>query len=163
MGVRQLEVERTWLEMREPPPAPPVAAPPGMRLAEAAPCPPDFYRFLYGQVGHAFKWVDRLRWSAAQLEAYLAEVGPAREVRRIELAPADVPEPLRARWYYGEEPLSLVACFRKDGRVGELFRRVGAAVFKGLGEVVVWELCADGGGPGALAQALGPAWVRSPG
>jgi len=101
--------------------------------------------------------------SAEALEAYLAEVGAAREVRRTELAPAEIPEPLRARWYYGEEPLSLVACFRKDGRVGELFRRVGAAAFKGLGDVVVWELCADGGGPGALAQALGPAWFRSKG
>ena len=64
------------------------------------------------------------------------------------------------------------AAYTKDGdMVGgdlpgwlpSLFRRVGAASFKGLGEVVVWELCADGGGPGALAQALGTAWLRSPG
>jgi hypothetical protein len=33
------------------------------------------------------------------------------------------------------------------------------AAFKGLGDVVVWELCADGGGPGALAQALGASWL----
>jgi hypothetical protein len=101
--------------------------------------------------------------SAEALEAYLAEAGPARRVRRIELSPADVPEALRARWWYGDEPLSLVACFGKDGRVADLFRRVGAAAFKGLGDVVVWELCADGGGPGALAHALGAAWLRAPG
>ncbi|HET8540707.1 MAG TPA: hypothetical protein VFL83_12630 [Anaeromyxobacter sp.] len=101
--------------------------------------------------------------SSEALEAYLAEAGAAREVRRVELSPADIPEPLRARWWYGDEPLSLVACFGRDGRLAELFRRVGAAAFKGLGDVVVWELCGDGGGPGALAQALGPSWLRSPG
>ncbi len=98
--------------------------------------------------------------SSEALEAYLAEAGAAREVRRIELPPAGIPEALRARWFYGDEPLSLVACFGRDGRVAELFRRVGAAGFKGLGEVVVWELCADGAGPGALSDALGPAWLR---
>ncbi|HEX9049971.1 MAG TPA: hypothetical protein VF841_05500 [Anaeromyxobacter sp.] len=98
--------------------------------------------------------------SSEALEAFLAEAGAAREVRRIELAPGEIPEALRARWWYGDEPLSLVACFGKDGRVAELFRRVGAASFKGLGEVVVWELCADGAGPGALAQELGAAWLR---
>ncbi len=101
--------------------------------------------------------------SAEALEAYLAEAGAAREVRRIELAPAEIPEALRARWWYGDEPLSLVACFGRDGRIAELFRRVGAAAFKGLGDVVVWELCDEGGGPGALAQALGAEWLRRPG
>jgi hypothetical protein len=101
--------------------------------------------------------------SAEALEAYLAEAGAAREVRRVELSPAEIPDALRARWWYGEDPLSLVACFGKDRRVAELFRRVGAAAFKGLGDVVVWELCADGGGPAALAQALGAAWFRAPG
>jgi GNAT superfamily N-acetyltransferase len=71
--VLRLEVERTWLEMRTPPAPAPGAAPPGVRIAPVTPCPPGFYRFLYGQVGHAFKWVDRLRWTDAQLEAYLAD------------------------------------------------------------------------------------------
>lgn len=69
----QLEVERTWLEMRARPIAAAAAPPPGVRLAQAAPCPAGFYRFLYGQVGHAFKWVDRLRWTDAELEAHLAD------------------------------------------------------------------------------------------
>jgi hypothetical protein len=99
--------------------------------------------------------------SAEALEAYLAEAGAAREVRRIELAPERIPEALRARWWYGDEPLELAACYGRDRRVAELFRRVGAAAFKGLGDVVVWELCAEGGGPGALVQALAPEWIRS--
>jgi len=98
--------------------------------------------------------------SEEALEAFLAEVGRSREVRRVDLAPEDVPEQLRARFYYGEDPLPLVACFHPDGRIAELFRRVGVAAFKGLGDVVVWELCADGGGAGALAAALGAAWFR---
>jgi hypothetical protein len=44
-----------------------------------------------------------------------------------------------------------------------MFRRVGTAAFRGLGHVAVWELCADGGGPGALAAVLGPAWAKGGG
>jgi hypothetical protein len=94
------------------------------------------------------------------LVAFLAEVAARRVVRRVELAPERIPDRLRARWFYGEAAQSLVVLFHPDGRVAETFRRVGAAAFKGLGEVVVWELCAEDGGPGALVQALGPAWYR---
>jgi hypothetical protein len=94
------------------------------------------------------------------LTAFLAEVDGSRVVRRVELAPAAIPDALRARWFYGDEPQSLVACFGRDGRVLELFRRVGAAAFKGLGDVVVWELCADDGGPAALAAATGQEWLK---
>ena len=92
--------------------------------------------------------------------AFVAEVGRAREVRRVALDPERIPEALRARFFYGEERLALVACFHPDGRLAELFRRVGVAAFKGLGDVVVWELCADGGGPGALGASRGVAWLR---
>jgi GNAT superfamily N-acetyltransferase len=68
-----LDVERTWLEMRQPPPGPPVAGPAGARVLEARPCPPGFYRFLYGEVGRAWTWVDRLRWDDARLAAHLAD------------------------------------------------------------------------------------------
>ncbi len=97
------------------------------------------------------------------LAAFLAEVAPAREVRRVTLAPESIPEALRTRFFYGEGPLALVACFHADGRLAELFRRVGVAEFKGLGVVVVWELCEDGGGAGALAAALGAGWFRARG
>ena len=95
------------------------------------------------------------------LMAFLAEVEGARVVRRLELAPEGIPEQLRARWFYGEGPQSLVACFHPDGRLAELFRRVGPAAFKGLGGVVVWELCAEDAGPGALAAALGAGWYKA--
>jgi hypothetical protein len=89
-------------------------------------------------------------------------VDGVREVRRLTLEPGAVPEALRARWFFGDEPEELVICFHPggQGRVAELFRRVGRAAFKGLGGVVVWELCAADGGPGALASQLGPGWGR---
>jgi hypothetical protein len=92
--------------------------------------------------------------SEEALEAFLAEIGPARDVRRVELPPERIPDGMRARWWFGDEPLALVACFHPDGRLGELFRRVGTAAFKGLGDVVVWELCGESGGAGALGLAL---------
>jgi hypothetical protein len=98
--------------------------------------------------------------SEEALQAFLAEVGERRVVRRVALAPERIPEALRARSFYGDAPLAFVACFHRDGRLAELFRRVGVAAFKGLGRVVVWELCAGGGGAGALAAALAPAWFR---
>jgi hypothetical protein len=96
------------------------------------------------------------------LEAFLAEATGtgARVARRVTVAPAQIPDPLRARWFYGEEPLSLVACFHPDGRLGELFRRVGVASFKGLGDVTIWELC-EGPAPTALAGALAAEWFSS--
>jgi hypothetical protein len=82
-------------------------------------------------------------------------------VRRLELPPDGIPEKLRARWFFGEEPQSLVACFHANGKLAELFRRVGRASFKGLGGVVVWELCAEDAGAGALAGALGAEWLKA--
>jgi hypothetical protein len=100
--------------------------------------------------------------SEEALEMFLAEVHRSREVRRVTLEPERIPDELRARWWFGDRPQELVACF-EDGAVSELFRRVGRASFKGLGGVVVWELCADDGGPGALAAALGVQWLRGGG
>jgi hypothetical protein len=98
--------------------------------------------------------------SEESLQAWLAEVAAARVVRRVDLAPGALPEELRARWYYGTDPLNLVACFGAGGRLIELYRRVGRAAFKGLGDVVVWELCDEAGGAGALAQHYGPRWFK---
>jgi hypothetical protein len=100
--------------------------------------------------------------SEEALTAFLAEVSGRRVVRRIELEPAEVPEEARANWFYGAERQSLVVCFHPDGRVGELFRRVGRAAFKGLGGVTVWELCAEQGGPALLVHLLGRSWFQGP-
>jgi hypothetical protein len=98
--------------------------------------------------------------SEEALTAFLAEVRDRRTVRRLELDPAELPEALRGSWFYGLERQSLVVCLHPDGRVGELFRRVGRAAFKGLGGVTVWELCAEEGGPAQLIHQLGRGWAR---
>ena len=98
--------------------------------------------------------------SEEALEVFLAEVQRTRDVRRLTLSPGSIPEALRSRWFYGEGPQELVVC-GQGARVLELFRRVGRASFKGLGGVVVWELCADDGGPGALVAALGASWLKT--
>jgi len=97
--------------------------------------------------------------SEEALTAFLAEVGDRRVVRRVELDPSALPGEASALWYYGAEPQSLIACFHPDGRLGELFRRVGRAAFKGLGDVTVWELCAGQGGPELLVRLLGRSWL----
>lgn len=99
--------------------------------------------------------------SEEALSAFLAEVGEERTVRRLEILPEEIPDDLRNRFYFGDEPISLVACFAGEDRVRELFRRVGQAAFKGMAEVTVWELCADEGGPRALSRALAPGWWRT--
>jgi hypothetical protein len=97
--------------------------------------------------------------SEEALQAFLAEVEGDRTVKRLEVSPEQIPDPLRARWFYGDDPLTLVACFDASGHVAELFRRVGSAAFKGMAGVLVWELCAVDGGPGALCEALGSSWL----
>lgn len=52
-------------------------APAGVRVEALARCPTAFYRFLYGEVGRAWQWWERLQWDDARLDAHLArpEVG----------------------------------------------------------------------------------------
>ncbi len=93
------------------------------------------------------------------LTAYLGAVQGSRTFRRITLPLAEIPEDLRARWYYGVEPLELVAAFRTDGDSVELFRRAGRVPVEGRGEVELWELAAPVGGAAALAARLGERWL----
>ncbi len=67
------EATRTYLEMTDPSdlrsaPRPEEA----LGVQEDRPCPIDRYRFLYEAVGKAYYWVDRLRWTDAELRDHLA-------------------------------------------------------------------------------------------
>ncbi|HEU4382594.1 MAG TPA: hypothetical protein VFR85_03735 [Anaeromyxobacteraceae bacterium] len=92
--------------------------------------------------------------SEGALEAFLGAVARARTVRRAEVPPQRIPEELKRRWYFGSSPETLLACFHLDGRLAEVFRYVGKAAFKGIGDVPVWELCAETGAGVALAGAV---------
>jgi hypothetical protein len=97
--------------------------------------------------------------SQEALDAFLEAARAERLVREVLLDPVELPEELRARWWFGSRPQALVATFHRDGTPAELFRRVGRAAFKGMGDVAVWELCAEGGAAAALWRACGKAWL----
>lgn len=74
-----MRVTTTTLEMLAPPAEPPRDWPDGVRLDLAAPMTPEYARFLYGLVGGAWYWVDRLSWTREQ---WAAEIGvPGTEFR----------------------------------------------------------------------------------
>ena len=64
--------QRTYLEMREPGALRPAALDdPSIRIEQAVLCTPALYRFLYGEVGRQYHWVDRLSWSDTDIRAHL--------------------------------------------------------------------------------------------
>jgi hypothetical protein len=97
--------------------------------------------------------------SEEALTAWLDAVGTKRTVRRVEIDPAEIPQEVTQRWWFGIGPQSLVVTFHADGRPAEMFRHVGRAWFKGLGDVPIWEIASDTGGPAALFQAMRAAWL----
>jgi hypothetical protein len=98
--------------------------------------------------------------SQEALDAFLAAVRGERVIRETVLDPSDVPERLRSQWWFGGGPQELLATFEPDGTPVELFRRAGRAALKGLGDLVVWEMCPDAGAPRELLRTLGKSWFR---
>ena len=69
-----VQVVRTYLEMRSPRdllPAPEPGDPPRLERMEG--CPASFFRYLYAEVGRAYHWTDRLKWSDEQVRTHLAD------------------------------------------------------------------------------------------
>ncbi len=72
--VRTVPAVRTYLEMTARPPATPFAAE-GCRIERVHPCPPEFFRFLYREVGRPWNWLDRLDWTDDVIRRYVARAG----------------------------------------------------------------------------------------
>jgi ribosomal protein S18 acetylase RimI-like enzyme len=69
-----VQVIRTYLEMTSPGELRPSPVPePAPRLEEVRQCPVSFFRYLYGEVGRAFHWTDRLGWDDTAIATYLAD------------------------------------------------------------------------------------------
>ena len=65
---------RTYLDMRDPSDLRPAAWPtPEAAVTQLHECPPSFWRYLYTEVGRAYRWIDRLVWTDAEVAAYLAD------------------------------------------------------------------------------------------
>jgi ribosomal protein S18 acetylase RimI-like enzyme len=86
-GVR--EVRRTYLEMTAPTDLRPArSADPAARVERIQSCPASFYRYLYAEVGRAYRWTDRLAWTDDDIRAHLASAGVAVWVLLVSGAPA---------------------------------------------------------------------------
>jgi ribosomal protein S18 acetylase RimI-like enzyme len=84
-----VEVTRTYLEMNRLDQL--VAArseEPGLRIERASSCPASFYRYLYAEVGRAYRWVDRLEWSDERIRRHLAQEGTSLFVLHVLGSPA---------------------------------------------------------------------------
>jgi ribosomal protein S18 acetylase RimI-like enzyme len=83
------QVTRTYLELGSPADLRPVTPPaPAPRIERVGECPPSFYRYLYAEVGRAFRWTDRLGWSDETIRAHLSTPGISLWLLTWEAAPA---------------------------------------------------------------------------
>jgi GNAT superfamily N-acetyltransferase len=65
-------VTRTYLEMGSPGELRPASTPePEPAIERLAYCPVELHRFLYAEVGRAFRWTDRLRWTDETIRRHL--------------------------------------------------------------------------------------------
>ncbi len=65
-------VTRTYLEMRSPGGLKASTTPdPEPKIERLDRCTPELFRYLYAEVGRAFRWTDRLGWSDEQVQRHL--------------------------------------------------------------------------------------------
>ncbi len=84
-----LTVIRTYLELGSAADLQDVVTPdPAPRLERLGECPASFYRYLYAEVGRAFRWTDRLGWSDEAIRAHLATPGLVLWLLTSDAAPA---------------------------------------------------------------------------
>ena len=69
----RIEVTRTYLQLARPDDLKPARTDDaGIATAQARNCPASFYRYLYGEVGRLYHWIDRLSWTDNEIRAHLA-------------------------------------------------------------------------------------------
>jgi GNAT superfamily N-acetyltransferase len=84
-----VEVKRTYLEMTAPSDLRPARRAEGdVRVERVEGSPASFYRYLYAEVGRAYRWVDRLSWTDGDIRAHLASPGVSVWLLTVRGAPA---------------------------------------------------------------------------
>ena len=84
-----VEVKRTYLEMTAASDLRPArCADPSAVVVRVEGSPASFYRYLYAEVGRAYRWVDRLGWSDDQIRAHLASPAVSLWLLTVRAAPA---------------------------------------------------------------------------
>ena len=142
-------VTRTYLEMTVPGQLLSAGdAPEGARVDPIAPCPPSFYRYLYGEVGREWHWVDRLDWDDESIRTHLAQ----RSVTLWLLTMGDAP----AGWF------ELKGCDDGSTEIA-YFGILPAFRRRGLGSTCSPRRCAGRGVPVRTAYGCTPArWTIPP-
>jgi len=80
---------RTYLEMRDRGALQRATLPdPSIRVEEVLDCPASFWRYLYTEVGRAYRWVDRLPWSDDEIRGYLQDPAVSLWLMTVAGAPA---------------------------------------------------------------------------
>jgi GNAT superfamily N-acetyltransferase len=68
------EAVRTYLELRDLAELrPALLDDPAIRIEQVHGCPPSFWRYLYTEVGRAYRWIDRLPWTDEDIRTYLEQ------------------------------------------------------------------------------------------
>jgi ribosomal protein S18 acetylase RimI-like enzyme len=88
-GSRNVEVKRTYLEMTAPGDLRPARRADGdARVERVEGAPASFYRYLYAEVGRAYRWVDRLGWTDDEIRAHLSSPSVSLWLLTVRAAPA---------------------------------------------------------------------------
>jgi GNAT superfamily N-acetyltransferase len=86
---KNVEVTRTYLQLARPGDfKPALAGDSSVRVELVRECPASFYRYLYGEVGRLYHWVDRLVWADDEIRAHLQRPQISLWVMYCEGAPA---------------------------------------------------------------------------
>lgn len=85
----EIEVTRTYLQLTHPDAfSAAFVSDERAEIVRVRNCPPSFYRYLYGEVGRLYHWIDRLSWTDEELVAHLAQDRLSLFVLYYEGAPA---------------------------------------------------------------------------
>jgi GNAT superfamily N-acetyltransferase len=80
---------RTYLEMQSPRDLRAAPAPlDDVHIEQVEAATPEFWRFLYGEVGGAYHWIDRLVWTDEDIRRYLGDPAITLWVMTVAKAPA---------------------------------------------------------------------------
>ena len=149
------EAVRTYLEMRDRAALRPSRTTvPGIRVERVHGCPPSFWRYLYTEVGREYRWIDRLPWSDATINDYLADPAVSLWLLTVAGAPAGYFELRRDKVggieiaYFG-----LLPEFTGRGLGGHLLTEAGEQGWA-MGADRVWLHTSSLDHPGALPNYL---------
>jgi GNAT superfamily N-acetyltransferase len=80
---------RTFLEMRDRAALRrATVSDPSIRIEQVHDCPASFWRYLYSEVGRAYRWVDRLPWTDEEIRSYLGDPAVSLWLMTVAGAPA---------------------------------------------------------------------------